>query len=186
MKNKVILFSIFLVVIIIQLFVPAKIIFDSEDILNTGIEFKFRTAPIDPNDPFRGKFIFLQYKENTINVENEKDWELGETVFVILDNDENGFAKLKSVTKSIPVENTNFVKAKIASIYEKTITINYSFDRFYMEETKAPKAEQVYNESLADSTTITFGLVAVKDGNAILKDIIINDTSITKLINPIK
>ncbi|MBA4241981.1 MAG: GDYXXLXY protein, partial [Sphingobacteriaceae bacterium] len=52
MANKKLLLVTFCVVALIQLYVPAKMIFDSEDILTTGKEFKFKTEPIDPNDPF--------------------------------------------------------------------------------------------------------------------------------------
>ncbi|MFZ1289259.1 MAG: GDYXXLXY domain-containing protein [Melioribacteraceae bacterium] len=183
MKNKKILFTIFFLVVIIQLFVPAKMIYDNEDVLSTGKEFKFRTAPIDPIDPFRGKYIFLQYKENIIEIENEKNWKIGETVFLILENDKNGFAKIKSVSMKFIQNNNNFVKAKIVSIFSNKLTINYPFDRFYMEETKAGKAETSYNKSLADTNKITYALVAIKNGNAVLKNIFIDDIPIKEFVN---
>lgn len=51
--NRKILLSVFILVAVMQLYVPGKMIFDNEDILETGIEYKFKTAPIDPSDPFR-------------------------------------------------------------------------------------------------------------------------------------
>lgn len=54
MTNKKTLLSVFILVAIVQLYVPAKMILDREDILDTGKEYKFKTEPIDPNDPFRG------------------------------------------------------------------------------------------------------------------------------------
>ena len=53
-KMKILL-SVFILVALVQLFVPAKMILDREDILDMGKEYKFKTEPIDPNDPFRGK-----------------------------------------------------------------------------------------------------------------------------------
>lgn len=182
MLNKNILFVIFLIVVIVQLFVPAKIIYDSEDILADGKEFKFRTAPIDPIDPLRGKYIFLQFKENSINVNNSNDWANGETIFVSFENDENGFAKIKSIHKEKPEATIDFVKSKITMVFQNKVTVIYPFDRYYMEETKAGKAEIIYNNSIIDTNKITYALVSVKNGNAIIKNIYIDEIPITEYI----
>jgi uncharacterized membrane-anchored protein len=68
-------------VVIAQLYVPLQMMFNQEDIMKTGTEFKFQTAPIDPYDPFRGKYITLFFKEREITVQNNIKWSNGETVF---------------------------------------------------------------------------------------------------------
>ena len=51
-----------------------------------------------------------------------------------------------------------------------------------MEETKAPEAEKVYREALRrDSIQNAYALVSVKEGGAVLKDVIINGVSIKAL-----
>ena len=62
MNKKILLISAFVLVVLVQLYVPAKMIWGREEVLNTGTEYKFRTAPIDPNDVFRGKYINLNYE----------------------------------------------------------------------------------------------------------------------------
>ena len=74
MKNKNIIIILFLLVALAQLFVPAQMIYNQEDILDTGKLVKFQCEPIDPNDPFRGKYITLNFKENRIKVKNFKNW----------------------------------------------------------------------------------------------------------------
>ncbi|MBD3630845.1 GDYXXLXY domain-containing protein [Cyclobacterium sp.] len=59
MANKKIVLPVFVLIALLQLYLPAKMILDREDILHKGKEYKFKTQPIDPNDPFRGKFIAL-------------------------------------------------------------------------------------------------------------------------------
>lgn len=184
-KRKLIL-AAFILVALAQLFVPVKMILDREDVLASGIDFKFRTAPIDPNDPFRGKYISLQYENNVIEIQNEKDWLNGEDIYVILANDSNGFAKIESVSKKKPFDEVSFVKAKVNYITDngaKQLTVYYPFDRFYMEESKALEAEQVYRESVPDSTQVAYALVKIKDGEAVLKDVLINDVSIRDIVN---
>ena len=52
------IFILFIIVVCAQLFVPSQMIFQQEDVLKTGTAFKFKTQPVDPSDPFKGKYIF--------------------------------------------------------------------------------------------------------------------------------
>ena len=186
MNNKKILFTVFIVVAIVQLAVPAKMIWDQERVLELGKEFKFETAPVDPTDPFRGKYIVLQYKENRVAIDSETDWKEGERVYVHLIKDQNGFAKIEAVSKEKPTGTEDFVKAKVEfidNIRFTTMNIAYPFDRFYMEESKAYDAEQEYIKSQIDSTKITYALVNIRDGEAVLKDVLIDGVSIAEIVN---
>jgi len=185
MSSKKILLSVFILVALAQLYVPAKMILDREEILETGTEYKFSTAPIDPNDPFRGKYIILSYKDNVVAVKDEKSWATGETVYVSLVKDEAGFAKIASVSKEKPSENKDFVKAEVSAVSSdgtNKLTLYYPFDRYYMEESKAYDAEIIYAESAQDSTQIAYALVSIKEGEAVLKDVLINGTPIKEIV----
>ena len=186
MNNKNLTLAAFILVALAQLYVPAKMILDRESVLANGIDFKFKTAPIDPNDPFRGKYISLQYESNVIEIQNEEDWRGGEDIYVILANDNNGFAKIESVSKTKPSAEFSFVKAKVSYVSDngsQQLTVDYPFDRYYMEESKAYEAEQVYRESLPDTNQVAYALVKIKDGEAVLKDVLINDVSIRDVVN---
>lgn len=186
MKTTKILLPIFIIVAIVQLFVPAKMIMDREEILKSGKEFKFVTAPIDPSDPFRGKYISLNYKANRIQIDSSKNWHRGENIFAILENDSNGFAEIKSVTKQLPGIGVNFLKVKVSYSTSNDdideLIIQYPFDRYYMKESKAFRAELTYRQSLLDSNLITYASVFVKNGEAVLKDVLINGVSIQKIV----
>ena len=124
---------LFILVVAAQLFVPFQMIFNQEDIFKTGKEFKFQTAPLDPYDPFRGKYITLFFKEREVKVKNAKEWINGETVFASIIVDKNGFAKISSISKSKPENGDSYLKAKIGlSIDTNKITIDFPFNRFYM------------------------------------------------------
>jgi len=187
MKKRTWLLVAFLLVALAQLFVPAQMIWSRETILNEGEEFKFRTAPIDPNDPFRGKYITLRFKAEEIEVADAQDWEHGQEIFVQLKTDDQGFAKPESVVKNKPAASElPFVKATVQHVNtldgKATLFINFPFDRFYMEESKAPEAEQTYLESQLDSTQIAYALVRIRNGDAVLKDVFIDSVSITELV----
>jgi hypothetical protein len=90
-----------------------------------------------------------------------------EIVFVTLTTDENGYAKISSVSKEMPMDQQDYVKAKVSNVTnmeneDNYLTITYPFDRFYMEESKASDAERLYLESLRDTNLITYGLVNIK------------------------
>ncbi|UII78259.1 GDYXXLXY domain-containing protein [Flagellimonas sp. CMM7] len=185
MSSKKVLFPLFILVALAQLYVPAKMIWDKEDVLDSGKEYKFKTAPIDPSDPFRGKYIVLSYDENTIEIPDEHDWIRGEVIYVSITEDKKGFAKIKSVSKEKIDLNQNFIKAKVGFItsFDTTkLTIDYPFDRFYMEESKAYDAELTHRESQRDTTKITYALVNVKNGDAVLKDVLIDGIPIRELV----
>jgi uncharacterized membrane-anchored protein len=184
MNNRKLILVAFFAVALVQLYIPAKMILDRENILSSGREFKFRAAPVDPNDPFRGKFIVLNFMNNTFDIQDQNDWKMNEPVYVILSVGPDGFAEIKSVSKEKPSGNQDFVKAKVGNQVfddDKKLTIEYPFQRFYMEETKAPHAETEYNKASRDSTRKTWALVSIKDGEAVLKDVIIDGISIDKL-----
>lgn len=184
MKNKNLLITLFLFVVIAQLFVPSQMIYNQEDILKTGKIVKFQCEPIDPNDPFRGKYITLRFKESAIKVKNLKEWSSNETIFAKIETSKDGFAKIKSISKTEPIDNSIYLKLKINYIAEyddNKIYLDFPFNRFYMNENKAKKAEEVYAESTIDSTKIAYALVATKNGEAVIKDVLIDNISIKEL-----
>ncbi|MDQ3190081.1 MAG: GDYXXLXY domain-containing protein [Bacteroidota bacterium] len=189
MNNKKTILTVFILVALAQIYVPAKMILEREDILKTGKEFKFKTTPIDPSDPFRGKYITLRFDENSIEVNQEEKWERDEPVYLILTTDMEGFVKLQSVKKQKPDDNQDFLKTKVNYLYQKNdstkiseLSFDYPFDRFYMEESKAYEAELTYNESIRDTAKVTYALVNIKEGDAVLKDVVINGIPIKKIV----
>jgi uncharacterized membrane-anchored protein len=171
----------------VQLVVPASMIYNAEAIIAKGTEYKFITTPIDPTDPFRGKYITLSYRENRFQIYNPEEWSTNEIVFVTLTTDENGYAKISSVSKKMPADQQDFVKAKVSYVTnmeneDNYLTISYPFDRYYMEESKASDAETLYLESLRDTNLITYGLVNIKAGEAVLKDVMIDGKSIKEMV----
>ncbi len=175
----------FILTCLAQLFIPAKMIMDQEDVLKTGTEYKFRTRPIDPNDPFRGKYITLDFQDNAFPVKDKNDWKRQESVFVELTTNEEGFAKINNVTKTEP-ENPEYISATISYVNSRQndheLIIDYPFDRYYMEESKAKPAEETYREANRDTTQITYALVHVKNGEAVLKDVVIDGKSIKDIV----
>lgn len=187
MDKKKIRWIAFILVVLAQLFVPAQMIWESERVIDEGTAFKFKTAPVDPNDPFRGKYITLNYSDNSIEVEEDADWKNGEPVYAIFYEDAEGFAQIKAVSREKPKDEINYLKTRVRyiSIQEgqpDKLLIDYPFNRFYMEESKAYDEEQEYRMSETDTSSTTYALVYVKKGRAVLKDVLIDGVSIQEIV----
>ncbi len=185
MNNKKGLIILFVIIAIIQLLVPAKMIWNKESTLIYGKPYKFKTAPIDPTDPFIGKYIILDFDANSY--EANEQYIRGEIVYVYLEEDKNGFAKIAKVSKSIlPDEEKDYIKAKVRFGnylgYDLKIQIDYPFQRFYMEESKAYNAELLYRKFQNEPDSITYALIRVKNGDAVIQNVFINDTPIKELV----
>ena len=181
MRKKTVLMIVFILLALGQLYVPASMILERNDILKTGKEFRFRTATIDPSDPFRGKYVWLNFDDAGIEVA-DTTWNTNETVFAVLAEDSSGMAKISSIHREKP-DGTDYLKTTVSYVsYNPTkVYLNYPFDRLYMEESKAYPAEQAYAEAAMDSV-LTYALVNIKDGEAVLKDVHINGTSIREIV----
>lgn len=183
--NKKIIYPTFILMVLVQLYIPSRMIFHNEMVLVSGMEYKFKAAPVDPNDPFRGKYITLSFAENSFQTADTSAWEQGETIYVDLTTDSAGFAKVLDISRTEPMDREDYIKASVSYSVSDTMTmvfIQYPFDRFYMEESKAPEAEITYNESLRDTNQVTYALVLVKKGEAVIKDVMIDDVSIVEIV----
>ena len=179
------IYILFVIVALIQLAVPAKMILDREMVLKHGKSFKFKTSPIDPTDIFRGKYIWLDFTDNTIAYKDSLE-SYSMHVFVIIEENEEGFANIKEISMDSPEGDEYYFRARAYKMYEdegskQQLRIDFPFDRFYMEESKAEPAEEVFNKTSNDSAQIAYALVYIKDGRAVLKDVLINGISISLL-----
>jgi hypothetical protein len=137
--------------------------------------------------------VILGFQDDSFTFPDSIYFWRNQDVYVQIFEDEDGFAKIRDVLSELPGEGNDYVKATIQySNYFKDSTrllIRYPFDRFYMEEYKAPVAEDMYFESQRDSLKTSWAVVKVKNGEAALEDVMIDGVSILDLVNaqePIK
>ncbi|RZN82250.1 MAG: hypothetical protein EVB11_09125 [Winogradskyella sp.] len=183
--KKIYILIAFCVLALIQIFIPAQMVLSQETVLEKGKPYKFITRPIDPNDPFRGKYITLRYEISSFKT-LDTTWQRGDDVYVYI-KDSLGFAKLDTISKQKIVRDTDYVIGKAKWLNRKNnwnknptrLNFNLPFNRFYMNENKAKPAEDAVRFRRNDSTIKSvYGLVHIKDGTSVLKDVIINSISI--------
>ena len=93
MSAKSIKISLFVVLALAQLYFPASMIWEQQKTIKGGKAFRFETAPVDPNDPFRGKYITLEFTAEDFHSEYVAGYPESGKVFVLLGEDEKGQGK---------------------------------------------------------------------------------------------
>ena len=180
------LFIFFGVMCIAQWVVPGVMIYNSETVIAGGKLFKFKTEPIDPSDPFRGKYITLQFEADYMVFEDSITLKAGQKIFVTFDEDSLGYAMPDGIYETEP-ETEYYLKTNIDYVTNyrtnRRIHFDLPFDRFYLEESKASKAEELYRNAQRDTTQVAYALVSIGLGQAVIKDVVINDQPILNLLD---
>jgi len=178
MKNNKLLLSIFAAVAIIQLAVPLYMAWHWENILQTGQRFYWQTAPVDPYDAFKGRYIDLQFKENTGQFSDIEPLVYGQTAFALIEENAAGKAYITAITGKPPEEHP-YIKVKINYIEGSTAHIQLPFKRYYLPENIAAAAESAYRQNASQS-----GLAAVriKDGYGVIEELYIGDKTLTEYL----
>ncbi|MEO1012509.1 MAG: GDYXXLXY domain-containing protein [Bacteroidota bacterium] len=180
--SKSLSITLLFILFAIQLFVPAQMIYQQEDVLSTGTAYKFKTQPIDPSDPLRGKYIDLYYEIDSFET-NDDSWNgYHGKVFVYLKTDAEGFAAVKTVSKTQLDTSDDYFTAKSNFNYNGKVNFDIPFNRFYMNEYKAYDAEISVRKAQQDTTRICYGLVHIKQGTAVLSNVFIDDIPIADFV----
>jgi uncharacterized membrane-anchored protein len=172
---KMLRIVIFAVVALLQLSVPASMIWNRERTLKQGRVWKFRTAPVDPVDAIRGRYIALRFDAETISRESPSE-QLGPgtSVYVILKEDMAGFAQAAQI-KATPAQGDNVVKAEKGSWFLGADHVRFPFDRFWVTEKNAPAAESAYIENSRREKQNAYVTVRVLNGDAAIEELFIDD-----------
>lgn len=177
------IFVLFVIVALVQIFVPAQMVMESEETMVLGTTYRFKTRPIDPTDPYRGKYITLDFEMSSFQTK-DSTYTRGDNIYVYLQNNDDNFAKVDTISKKPLNNEKDYVVAKVTASYVGIVRFQLPFNKFYMEETKAYDAELAYKKAIRDSLpNNVYALVYVKGDNAVLKDVLINEVSIQEYVD---
>jgi uncharacterized membrane-anchored protein len=159
-------------------------IISREATLKNGKEFRFKTAPVDPYDAFRGKYVALNI-DGSSGVPLEKGVKVrrGRKVYALIEEDEEGFTKIIKAVLDKP-DNGDYIKAKI--LYQNaglnSAALKMPFDRYYMNEKNAPEAERAYVKNSRRERQNAYVIVSVRSGHTVLKELYIADKPVLEFI----
>ncbi len=177
--KKSYIYLLFGLMVIAQIAASAQIVYKYESIISPENVYKFKTAPIDPNNPFMGKYVDLDFDISTFETE-DTDWNYKQVAYAYLSKDEHGYAVLETLSKEIlPNNKSDYVAVEVSRHYNGIVRFNFPFDTYYMKETKAYDAEMLYRENNStNNPQDVYALVYIKNGNHVLTDVIIDGVSI--------
>ncbi len=173
-RNKLLIGLILL--FIAQIAVPVSMISERETILEQGREFRFVTRPIDPTDYMRGKYVRLFMPTEPAIIRDTT--QIPEELFAWLSTGRDGFARVDSLTANEPKDG-DYLRVRMEYKRGNMVNFAFPFDRFYMEETKAPAAEDLYMK-LPDSVT-SFVKVRVLNGEAVIENVFVGGRPVGQL-----
>ncbi len=180
MKRASMIFLIFAVVIfVIQWMVPAMMIVGQEVVLDKGQEIKVECQPIDPYDPFRGRYVRIRLNlplSNGVKLPDPNEYHEQQRLYGQLILDENGFARVKKITVEPPETDLHVRGKKL----QRRTTFELGLDRYYMNEKLAPEAEKIVRQNIREDSTVWASLKVWK-GRAVLTGIFIDGVPIEDL-----
>ena len=148
-----------------QLAVPSSLIWKREQTLRHGSVWKFRTAPVDPVDAFRGRYVALEFEAEGQEISPPPDARIEQTVYITLRQNPEGFAEIDQVLPARPAGD-DFIEAVLAG---KTISL--PFDKYWVTERDAPAAEAAYRAQSRPEKRNAFVTVRVFRGDAALEQL---------------
>jgi uncharacterized membrane-anchored protein len=160
---------IFVLVACVQLAVPGSLIWKRERTLRQGHVWKFRTAPVDPVDVFRGRYVALQFDAETQEIPPPANTRSGDNVFVTLKTNAEGFADIDQISSAKP-PGDNFLSAQLNGN-----RISLPFDKYWVTERDAPAAEAAYRNLSRRGQQNAYVSVRIFRGDAAIEQLYLDN-----------
>jgi len=161
----------FIIAIVIQLIIIFGIIIFKMAVLTRGTEVLLRIAPVDPRDPLRGDYLTFSYEISNLDsyLFNYSPVSEGDTVYVPLKQQGKYWTAAFGVQKTKPIgEEKIFLRGTVSTVYTNRIHIIYGIEDYFIPEGTGQNFT-FWNKEVAAKVSID------KNGNAVLKQIYIND-----------
>jgi uncharacterized membrane-anchored protein len=163
---------IFTIVALIQLSVPASVVWRRAQTLKHGRLWKFKTAPADPVDAVRGRYIALRFAaEEVPQVEQPI---ATASVYAVLKEDENGFAKVEHISTA-RIVGDDAIKAEPLGYWRDSQHVRFPFNRYWVTEANAPAAEKAYLDNSRRGNQNAYVTVRVHNGDAEIEQLYIDN-----------
>jgi uncharacterized membrane-anchored protein len=182
MNKRAIILGVLGIVALAQLAVPVSMIVGHEWVLARGEVFKFRTAPVDPYDAFRGRYVSLAVEPTEVVMDYDVALTEHRPAYVLLDCDRDGFVKFVGASEKRPQAGA-YIKVEVGSHLRYGVySVILPFDRYYMEESQAPAAEHAYREHSRGKTRDAYVTVRVLYGMAVLDELYVDGKPVREFL----
>ena len=180
---KRLLLPLFILVAIGQLSVPAMMAWNRAQTLKHGRVWKFKTAPVDPVDAVRGRYVALQFEAEEVPQNERVNW--NREVYVLLKEDENGFAVVDRLSNE-PLKGDNVFRATSRGWWEGKQRITFPFQKYWLAEQIAPEAENAYRLNSTRTHQNAYVTVRVRNGDAALDQLYIDNKPLVEYLRAVE
>ncbi|HOV14889.1 MAG TPA: GDYXXLXY domain-containing protein [Spirochaetota bacterium] len=190
--KKVIYIVLFICLAIFQLVVISVMVYKG---VKDGQRLSYKCSLYDPYDPIKGRYLRLSFSSSTLNLylfseyiydqSSDFDKYKNNEVYVVY-NTGKDTQNPYLITTNKPNNDNIFIKAKINYINEenKTIVLEYPFDRYYIQEDFAIEAENLLRDSANNIDYNPTLVVNIDDeGNSRITNLLIKNTPIEEYIS---
>lgn len=186
MKKNLII-TLFIIVAAIQIATPFSMILKRESVLKHGQSFKFKVAPVDPFDAFRGRYVAIRIEGDKIPLRGRKDFEYGQKAYALIKTNQDGFSSFVDITKVRP-QNEPYMEVILGYTSKENIELEFPIDRYYMEEKAAPKAERLYQQHTRRSNDKrdAYIQIKIKDGFPVIEQLYVGGMRIEDAVKKMK
>lgn len=171
---------IFGLAVLAQWAAPLAQIWTHEQTLAKGTLVRLKCAAPDPYDPLRGRFLAVRPQQREADVSAGVKLERGMHVFATLTTGSDGLATVSQLSLTPPASG-DFIRLKTSYVYDNRASIEWPFERFYINEMLAPEADKWFAENSSTSQGI-LAEVRVLNGRAVLADLSLDGKSFREIL----
>lgn len=177
--------AVFAVAAVAQWLLPLSGIWQHERVISRGTLVKIECGAPDPYDPLRGRYLAVRPTQSSVSKPEGFPRGGGFTpVWATLEAGDDGLARIRSVSLELVSGPTVIpLTARWCGTTNGTdvISLEWPFDRFYLNERLAPDADKLVAEWSRDRKK-TVAEVHLLDSRAILTDILLDGVSIREVV----
>lgn len=182
---------VFALIALLQLAVPGWMVVHHSRVQRDGEVFLFKTAPVDPTDPFRGEYVVLSFEAANGSwpaegIEQDEAY-TEQPYFAVLGRDPDGYAVITHLLTEPPASGA-YIEVVAYASGDRIHNVTLPFDRFYMEEGEGGRTEDLLsgrvdpwliglNDRMGEPLP-AHAVVRVLGGDAVIDDLIVGNRSI--------
>ncbi|WP_370309609.1 GDYXXLXY domain-containing protein [Sinimarinibacterium flocculans] len=174
--------------VILQWAVPGHLIRRGQQTLEQGTAYRFRTAPVDPVDPFRGRYVALDFEAARVPLpRGQGGYRRGQRVYAPIRVDDGGDAVLGAPLRQ-PPESGDWLEATVLWVNADELRLRLPFDRYYLDEHHAPEVERRYRDTNRmpadgeDPRRPAWAQVRVRNGYALIEMLYVDGRPVSELM----
>jgi hypothetical protein len=173
---------VFLLAAVVQWAVPLAGVWQHERVVARGGIIRIPCNAPDPYDALRGRYLAVRPAEMRFPAPAGMPDRDGVPVWATLVADADGLSRIESLSLE-PVSGPTVIRLVAGRGWREddAVTIEWPFDRFYLNERLAPDADRIVAERFREGNKPVAEL-RLLDGRAVLTDILVDGTSIREVV----